>query len=137
MRTMTAVAIHKQNVQTNQIAFSWSGKDLFLTTGDGSVKMLDYPSMQLYHTLNAHTSSCTSIQVCPRGRYIAVGGSDALISLWDTTDLVCQRTLMDMTGPVRSLSFSFDGSFIVGGSDEGTGLEIVGFCFLIRFKWLL
>jgi THO complex subunit 3 len=29
-----------------------------------------------------------------------------------------------MVGPVRSISFSFDGSFIVGGSDEGSGLEI-------------
>lgn len=29
-----------------------------------------------------------------------------------------------MVGPVRSISFSFDGSYIVGGSDEGTGLEI-------------
>jgi len=29
-----------------------------------------------------------------------------------------------MTGPVRSISFSFDGSYIVGGSDEGAGLEI-------------
>lgn len=29
-----------------------------------------------------------------------------------------------MVGPVRNISFSFDGSFIVGGSDEGNGLEI-------------
>lgn len=29
-----------------------------------------------------------------------------------------------MTGPVRSISFSCDGSYIVGGSDEGNGLEI-------------
>ena len=29
-----------------------------------------------------------------------------------------------MTGAVRNLGFSFDGSFIVGGSDEGNGLEI-------------
>jgi THO complex subunit 3 len=29
-----------------------------------------------------------------------------------------------MTGPVRTISFTFDGSFIVGGSDEGASLEI-------------
>lgn len=29
-----------------------------------------------------------------------------------------------MIGPVRSISFTFDGSFIVGGSDEGNTLEI-------------
>lgn len=34
-----------------------------------------------------------------------------------------------MVGAVRSLSFSFDGSFVVGGSDEGCGLEIVSLWF--------
>ena len=30
-----------------------------------------------------------------------------------------------MVGSVKSVGFSWDGSFVVGGSDEGTGLEIV------------
>lgn len=30
-----------------------------------------------------------------------------------------------MGGGVRSVSFSWDGSFVVGGSDEGLGIEIV------------
>jgi len=60
----------------------------------------------------------------PTARFLATGGSDSIIALWDTTDWICQRTLIDMTGPVRNISFSFDGSFIVGGSDEGVGLEI-------------
>lgn len=29
-----------------------------------------------------------------------------------------------MTGPVRTVGFSFDGSFVLGGSDEGNYLEI-------------
>lgn len=29
-----------------------------------------------------------------------------------------------MVGPARSISFSFDGSYIVGGSDEGNAFEI-------------
>ena len=28
-------------------------------------------------------------------------------------------------GAVKSVSFSFDGGFVVGGSDEGAGLEVV------------
>lgn len=44
--------------------------------------------------------------------------------LRDTKYWICQRTLTDMVGPVRSISFSFDGSYIVGGSEEGSGLEI-------------
>jgi THO complex subunit 3 len=29
-----------------------------------------------------------------------------------------------MVGSVRSVGFSWDGAYVVGGSDEGTGLEI-------------
>lgn len=60
----------------------------------------------------------------PTGQHLAVGASDALITLWDTTDFICIRSLAAMTGPVKSLSFSFDGCYIVGGSDEGNVLEV-------------
>lgn len=36
-----------------------------------------------------------------------------------------------MVGAVKAVGFSWDGSFVVGGSDEGNGLEIV--CSLISF----
>ncbi|KAK8126028.1 WD domain-containing protein [Apiospora kogelbergensis] len=54
---------------------------------------------------------------------LATGGTDSLISLWDTDEWNCERTITKMVGPVRTISFSFDGNYIVGGSDEGNGLE--------------
>lgn len=74
--------------------------------------------------LHGHTSSCLTAELQPTGRYLATGGSDSVIALWDTTDWICQRTIASMAGPVRSISFTFDGSYLVGGSDEGSGLEI-------------
>lgn len=122
-------------MQTNQITFCYSGKKIFLTTGEGRVKILSFPDLEpvFYHsydstipfTLNGHTSSCLTVELQPSARFLATGGSDSIIALWDTTDWICQRTLLEMTGPVRSISFSFDGSYIVGGSDEGSGLEII------------
>jgi THO complex subunit 3 len=130
----TPISSHQQAVQTNQIAFCYSGKTIFLTTGEGKTKILSYPdfkpAFQTNHdpvipfTLSGHTSSCLSIEMQPTARFLATGGSDSIIALWDTSDWICQRTVIDMTGPVRSISFSFDGSYIVGGSDEGNGLEI-------------
>lgn len=130
----TPITSHQQTVQTNQISFCHSGKKIFVTTGEGRVKILSYPEFEpIFHlpydksipfTLNGHTSSCLSVEIQPTARHLATGGSDSIIALWDTTDWICQRTLIDMVGPVRSISFSFDGSYIVGGSDEGTGLEI-------------
>jgi THO complex subunit 3 len=129
----TPIASHQQSIQTNQMAFCWSGKKIFLPTGDGKVKILSYPSFEpilrrkfedVPFTLSSHTSSCIATAVSPSGRYLSTGGTDSIIALWDTSTWICSRTLIDMTGPVRSISFSFDGSYVVGGSDEGSGLEI-------------
>lgn len=125
MKTYTAGAPLPQDIQTNQAYFSHSGEHLLLSTGSGRVKICSWPDMNIIHSLNGHTSACYALQISPRGDYIAVGGSDAMISLWDTRDFVCKHALSRMVGPVRSVSFSWDGSYIVGGSDEGLGIEII------------
>jgi THO complex subunit 3 len=121
----TILARHKQAQQTNQTTFSnaYPPQDLLITQGDGSVKVLDYPTFNIIHTLPAHTSSCTAISYSPTGKHLAVGGSDAMISLWDTTDWVCQRTVSNpSSGAVRGLSWSWDGRYIVGASEDiGSG----------------
>ncbi|KAJ5983790.1 hypothetical protein N7481_005889, partial [Penicillium waksmanii] len=134
--TYTALAPHPQPVQTNATTFSHhvafpSSPDLhlFATTGDGTVKIMSYPSFDILHTLNAHTSACMAVSLAPTGRYLAIGGSDALISLWDTTDWICRRTLSSENGGgIRGVSWSFDGRFLCGACDElgcgGNGLEI-------------
>ncbi|KAL8843488.1 MAG: hypothetical protein Q9176_002101 [Flavoplaca citrina] len=81
-------------------------------------------SLQSLHTLHAHTSACISLALSPTSRYLAIGGSDALISLYDTHDWICRRTLSSLSGSVKSVSFSWDGSYVIGGSDEGTGFDI-------------
>ncbi|CBF75689.1 hypothetical protein AN3651.2 [Aspergillus nidulans FGSC A4] len=129
---------HPQPVQTNATTFSHHippadlpnpTRHLFATTGEGTVKIISYPSFETLHTLHAHTSACLSIALAPTGRYLAVGGSDALISLWDTTEWICRRTVSSNNGgAVRGVSFSFDGRFICGACDEkecgGNGIEI-------------
>ncbi|BDD58465.1 hypothetical protein MPDQ_003418 [Monascus purpureus] len=134
--TYTTLQSHPQPIQTNATAFSHhiSTPELpdlyfFATTGEGTVKVMSYPSFNTVHTLHAHTSACLSLALAPTGRYLAVGGSDALISLWDTTDWVCRRTVSSNNGgAVRGVSWSFDGRFICGACDEpgcgGNGLEI-------------
>jgi THO complex subunit 3 len=136
-------------VQTNNIVFCWSGQRIFATTGDGSVRILSFPEFEPAYkydykdgidaefSLAGHTSSCIVAEIHPTYRYLASGGTDSLIALWETSEWNCQRTITKMTGPVRSLStsaetmlkrcmsdtrftgFSWDGLYIVGGSDEG------------------
>lgn len=129
----TPVAEFQQDVQTNEIAFCWGGERIFVATGEGRVKILSYPDLQPIlkrpwedkpFTLNGHTSSALSVAESQNARFLASGGSDSIIALWDTKDWLCQKTLTGMTGPVRSISFSWCGCYIVGGSDEGNTLEI-------------
>ena len=119
--------------QTNQLLFPHHPTDapptkLFLTTSKETVDIAEYPAkdgqLKVLHSLHGHTSATLSQAMSPTGRYLAIGGSDANISLWDTHDWVCRRTLW-LEGPVKTVSFSWDGSFIAGGTDEGTGIEIV------------
>jgi THO complex subunit 3 len=130
---MTALPSYPQHVQTNQMAFSHStsasSQTLLLTTGSGRVTIHSYtpqtgPSMPPLQALNAHPSACISLALSPRADLLAVGGSDAIISLWDTRDWICRHALGKMTGPVRTVGFSWDGSFVCGGSDEGSGIEV-------------
>ncbi|KUL91260.1 hypothetical protein ZTR_01740 [Talaromyces verruculosus] len=130
----TILPSHPQNTQTNATTFSYHiptpsapDLDLLATTGDGTVRIFSYPSFNLQHTLNAHSSACLALALAPTGRYLAVGGSDALISLWDTTDWVCRRTVSsEGGGTIRGVSWSFDGRFLCGSSEEvgPNGLEI-------------
>ncbi|KAF2171441.1 hypothetical protein M409DRAFT_63715 [Zasmidium cellare ATCC 36951] len=114
----------------NQMTFSNSGREVFATTSEGPVKILDYPSMNVLHTLYAHSSSTYSVQMSPTGNFLAVGGSDSLITLWDTTSWLATHVLTNHTCTVKDLSFSFDGNYLVAGSgtdgqrDGDKGLHI-------------
>ncbi|KKK14251.1 WD repeat-containing protein [Aspergillus ochraceoroseus] len=104
---------HPQPIQTNATTFSHhipapSSPDLhlFATTGEGNVKII---------------STHRPLPRCRRQR--------RLISLWDTTDWICRRTVSSNNGgAVRGVSWSFDGRFICGACDEvgcgGNGIEI-------------
>jgi WD40 repeat protein len=79
-------------------------------------RILSYPDLEPLFThefedslhkefkLHGHTSSCLTVELAPTGKYLATGGSDSIIAIWDTTDWICRRTVTSMVGPVKSLS---------------------------------
>lgn len=143
----TPIANHQQPVQTNQVFFCWSRKRLYVGTGKGQVRILSYPDFEPVisyaydrsaidgtdaadeYALKGHTGSCLSVELSPNGKYLASGGTDSLVCLYDTKDWICNRTLTDLTGPVKSLSFTWDGFYLVAGSDaevqpgQATGID--------------
>lgn len=100
----------------NAMAFSNTGRELFATTSDGPVHILDYPTLEPLHTLRGHTSNTYVVQQSPTGAYVALGASDSLVTLWDTSSFLCTHVLTRQTSSVRDISFSFDGAYLVAGS---------------------
>jgi THO complex subunit 3 len=102
------------------MAFCWGGSKIFLPTKQGTIRILKYPSfeplLRLNHAvapgesdefiLKGHTASCLTTELSPTGKYLATGGADSIISLFDTTDWICQRTVTRMQGPIKSISKS-------------------------------
>ncbi|OZJ06344.1 hypothetical protein BZG36_00714 [Bifiguratus adelaidae] len=117
-RTYTIENTIKYDVEVNEIAWSKTGDHFFLSTGHGNVRVLDYPSMKLVRTLRAHTASCYCLDRDPKGRYLATGSADALMTLWDLRDWTCIRTFGELDYPVRTISFSYDGEFLASASED-------------------
>lgn len=77
------------NFEVNEIAWNNKSDLFFLTNGQGCVYILNYPSLEVQHTLKAHPGTCICIEFDPTGRYFATGSADALVSLWDAEELAC------------------------------------------------
>ncbi|RMY97577.1 hypothetical protein D0862_07995 [Hortaea werneckii] len=66
-------------VYTN-IAFSNSGRELFATTTNAGVQILDYPSLTHLHTLSAFPGETHCVEHSPSGAHVAAGSADTIRS---------------------------------------------------------
>lgn len=128
----------KHPVEVNEIAWNNANNQFFVTTGQGTIKVYDYPSFELQANLRGHTANCYCVETDPTSKYLAVGSADAMVSLWDTQTFQCVRAFEELTyvehcvenlsivsdkllyyrWPVRTLSFSFDGQYIASASED-------------------
>ncbi|KAJ0411688.1 hypothetical protein ATCC90586_002072 [Pythium insidiosum] len=68
----------------------------------------------------AHAGSCFCLDFHPSGRYVALGGIDSLVSLWDLQELYCVRTFIVTTSSIRTVRFNHDGSLLAIGMEDTT-----------------
>ncbi|CAI5735315.1 unnamed protein product [Peronospora destructor] len=76
------------------------------------------PNLESAHKVTAHAGSCVCLDFHPSGRYLALGGVDSLVSLWDLEELYCVKTFVVTTSGIRFVRFSHDGKFIAIGMDD-------------------
>ncbi|KAI8916529.1 WD40-repeat-containing domain protein, partial [Powellomyces hirtus] len=108
----------KNEVEINEISWNFAGDLFFMTTGQGTVRVLEFPGFKPVIDLNAHTANLYCLDFDPKGRYFATGSADALICLWDIEELICLRTFGTLEWPVRTISISHDGELIASGSED-------------------
>lgn len=118
VRKYKIVGNHKFMYEVNEMAWSKCGNFFLLTTGNGTVEIMSFPKIEKEHQIEAHTGHCYCIEFDPTGRYMATGGADAMVALWELEDLSCVRTFPRLESPLRSLSFSHDGQFIASAAED-------------------
>lgn len=69
-------------------------------------------------TFPAHTGPIYSLAFAPDGKWLATGGSDALVGVWDTESVCCTHTITRNTKFTRSVAFSCDSRFLASSTEE-------------------
>uniref|UniRef100_A0A0W0FQB2 Uncharacterized protein n=1 Tax=Moniliophthora roreri TaxID=221103 RepID=A0A0W0FQB2_MONRR len=104
--------------------FNHAGDGIVLAhVAEHTIRILDYPSMAQQESPPAHVSGCTAFALDPRGRYLATGGNDSIVNLFDVNEWIVAKTVTSCDHSVSALSFSFDGEYLAIGS-QGSYIDI-------------
>ncbi|PQQ15934.1 THO complex subunit 3 [Prunus yedoensis var. nudiflora] len=104
--------IHKRkfNYEVNEIAWSTTSEIFFLTTGNGTVEVLAYPSLRPVDTLMAHTAGVIAL------RLIHLEG--ILLLEVPIPWSACGISQRCSVSPVRTISFNNTGEYLASASED-------------------
>lgn len=102
---------------------------LFNNTGDwvalaskdlGQLLVWEWQSEQYIMKQQGHSSEMTCISYSADGQFLATGGEDSKVKLWNTQSGFCFVTFSEHTSGVTDLQFSRGKKFLVSSSLDGT-----------------
>ena len=101
------------------VTFSPDGTTLASASADGTVKLWNAISGELFHILIGHEAPISSISFSPDGSLLASVSEDGMVKLWQTSSGAIVNTLSAHQAGVSIVSFLADGNTLVSASEDG------------------
>lgn len=116
--------IHSLSISEHSVStacFNATGDWIALgASGLGQLLVWEWQSEQYVLKQQGHASEMACVAYSPDGRYVASGGSDAKVKLWNVQNGFCFVTFSEHTGAVQAVEFSPTRKFLVSASLDGT-----------------
>jgi len=109
----------EQPITASQALFNHAGDGLVVSFySEHSLRVFTYPGLIIQETPAAHVGGCVAMAQDPRGRYVASGGHDSIVNLFDVAEWITARTIVSCDHAITSLSFSHDGEYLAISSES-------------------
>eukprot|EP00898_Chlorokybus_atmophyticus_P002357 jgi/Chlat1/3121/Chrsp21S03352 len=108
----------KYSFEINEFEWTRSGDFLLVTTFQG-IMILRSPSLEIVRVIFLPSGNY-SISVDHTGKRAATGGADAMVHVWDMSEMVCIKTrpFGHFEYPIRSVKYSHDARYIAAGGED-------------------
>lgn len=95
----------------------WIG---FGCSGLGQLLVWEWQSESYVFKQQGHFNNLNSLAYSPDGQYIATGGDDGKVKVWNTNSGLCFVTFTEHSSSVTSVAFTSSGFVVVSASLDGT-----------------
>jgi guanine nucleotide-binding protein subunit beta-2-like 1 protein len=93
--------------------------EYFATTGwDGYLKIWN-KNFQIKYTFRAHDEAINALSIAPTGKYIATGGKDNQVKIWDIDNLKEASIVYQAKSQVNDLKFNPTNQWLAAATDRG------------------